>query len=64
MFDESISQSDLYHKLKLDSLIKKVIEGFNATIFAYGPTGSGKTYTMEGYEFDKNLKPVLKVRFT
>jgi Cdc6-like AAA superfamily ATPase len=23
-------------------------QGFNATIMAYGPTGSGKTYTMEG----------------
>ena len=37
-----------------------MIEGFNATIFAYGPTGSGKTYTMEGYEYDKNLKPIIK----
>jgi len=42
-------------------LIKKVLDGFNATIFAYGPTGSGKTFTMEGFDFDKNLKPVLKV---
>lgn len=27
---------------------KKVLEGFNATIFAYGNTGAGKTFTMEG----------------
>ena len=26
----------------------KFIEGFNGTIFAYGSTGSGKTYTMFG----------------
>lgn len=63
VFDESISQDMLFAQLKLDSLIKKVLDGFNATIFAYGPTGSGKTFTMEGFEFDKNLKPVLKVRF-
>jgi len=37
------------------------LDGFNATIFAYGPTGSGKTFTMEGFDYDKNLKPVLKV---
>jgi hypothetical protein len=26
----------------------KFIEGYNGTIFAYGSTGSGKTYTMFG----------------
>ena len=29
-------------------LVESVLEGFNATIFAYGQTSSGKTYTMEG----------------
>ena len=24
------------------------LQGFNATVFAYGATGSGKTYTMVG----------------
>ena len=61
VFDESTSQEDFYNNLKLDSLIKKVLEGFNATIFAYGPTGSGKSYTMEGYKYDKNMKPIIKV---
>jgi len=26
------------------------MNGYNGTIFAYGPTGSGKTYTMFGKE--------------
>mgnify|MGYP002133054896 CR=1 FL=1 len=26
------------------------MHGFNATVFAYGPTGAGKTYTMVGTE--------------
>jgi kinesin family protein 18/19 len=26
-------------------LIEGVIDGFNATVFAYGATGCGKTYT-------------------
>jgi kinesin family protein 18/19 len=30
------------------NLIKPVINGYNATVFAYGPTGTGKTYTMLG----------------
>lgn len=25
-----------------------MLEGFNCTVFAYGQTGTGKTYTMEG----------------
>lgn len=31
-------------------LIQSVVKGYNATVFAYGTTGSGKTYTMTGYE--------------
>ena len=31
-------------------LIKWVINGYNATVFAYGATGCGKTYTMLGNE--------------
>lgn len=29
-------------------IIDEVLQGFNCTIFAYGQTGTGKTYTMEG----------------
>jgi kinesin family protein 18/19 len=29
-------------------LVDPVLNGFNATVFAYGPTGTGKTYTMLG----------------
>lgn len=29
-------------------IVDAVLEGFNGTIFAYGQTGTGKTYTMEG----------------
>ena len=60
VFEETITQEGLYNDLKVSVLLEKVIEGFNATIFAYGPTGSGKTYTMEGYDYDKNLKPIIK----
>ena len=29
-------------------LIPSVIKGYNACVFAYGTTGSGKTYSMTG----------------
>ncbi|CAF0876622.1 unnamed protein product [Rotaria sordida] len=31
-------------------LLSSVLEGYNATVFAYGATGAGKTYTMLGTE--------------
>lgn len=34
-----------------------VLEGFNGTVFAYGQTSSGKTYTMQGPNIeDQELK--------
>lgn len=30
------------------SLVRSVLEGYNSTIFAYGQTAAGKTYTMQG----------------
>lgn len=29
-------------------LVQAVLNGFNGTIFAYGQTGTGKTFTMQG----------------
>jgi Cdc6-like AAA superfamily ATPase len=31
------------------SAVLSVLEGYNATMLAYGQTGTGKTYTMEGF---------------
>uniref|UniRef100_A0A914RC63 Kinesin-like protein n=1 Tax=Parascaris equorum TaxID=6256 RepID=A0A914RC63_PAREQ len=41
------SQSAIYLDI-VNPLVKEVIQGYNCTIFAYGQTGTGKTYTMEG----------------
>ena len=45
--------------------MEEVLEGFNCTIFAYGQTGTGKTYTMEGGDRDSedgtNLSDVAGV---
>lgn len=29
-------------------IVNDVLEGYNCTVFAFGQTGTGKTYTMEG----------------
>ena len=47
VFDEIIKQNIIY-KFISQNLIEQVLEGYNATIFAYGATGTGKTYTMLG----------------
>lgn len=40
-------QVDVYNQV-VRPVVKEVLEGYNCTIFAYGQTGTGKTYTMEG----------------
>ena len=35
--------------------MRGVLDGYNATIFAYGPTGAGKTFTMSGTEDDPGI---------
>lgn len=52
VFDWNSTQEDLYKKM-VHPLIESVLNGFNATIFAYGQTGTGKTYTMEGVRDDR-----------
>ncbi|MCL7036976.1 hypothetical protein MKW94_019381 [Papaver nudicaule] len=46
--------SDVY-ETSIASTIAGVIHGLNATVFAYGSTGSGKTYTMVGARNDPGL---------
>lgn len=35
------------------------MNGYNGTVLCYGQTGAGKTYTMFGPEFDKNIKGII-----
>ena len=46
------SQQEAWDMSKIDSVVSKVCKGFNATVFAYGQTGTGKTFTMEGFDYD------------
>ncbi|KAL0395865.1 UNVERIFIED_CONTAM: Kinesin-like protein KIN-8B [Sesamum calycinum] len=53
-FDPNCSNLDVYTR-SIRSTIVGVVQGLNATIFAYGSTGSGKTYTMVGTQDDPGL---------
>eukprot|EP00929_Paragymnodinium_shiwhaense_P026928 TRINITY_DN15916_c0_g1_i1.p1 TRINITY_DN15916_c0_g1~~TRINITY_DN15916_c0_g1_i1.p1 ORF type:complete len:936 (-),score=226.83 TRINITY_DN15916_c0_g1_i1:274-3081(-) len=46
------NQQDVWENTRLERLVDKVVEGFHATVFAYGQTGTGKTYTMEGFAYN------------
>ena len=41
--------------VSLQGLIAGVLLGLNTTVFAYGATGSGKTYTMVGTPTDPGI---------
>jgi len=47
VFNDTATQEDVYHGSAKD-LIDGVLSGFNATVFAYGATGCGKTHTITG----------------
>ncbi|CAL9134934.1 unnamed protein product [Musa textilis] len=47
VFGPTSKQKDLFGQ-SIAPIVNEVLEGYNCTIFAYGQTGTGKTYTMEG----------------
>ncbi|XP_035253353.1 kinesin-like protein KIF19 isoform X1 [Anguilla anguilla] len=53
-FDFTATQEDVY-LATTKNLIEGVISGYNATVFAYGPTGAGKTYTMLGLDSEPGI---------
>ncbi|KAH9814641.1 P-loop containing nucleoside triphosphate hydrolase protein [Melampsora americana] len=47
VFDDRATQEDVYEG-SAKELVQGVLDGFNATVFAYGATGCGKTHTITG----------------
>ncbi|KAL1901026.1 tubulin-dependent ATPase kip3 [Sporothrix stenoceras] len=47
IFDDNASQMDVYEGTT-KGLLDSVMDGYNATVFAYGATGCGKTHTITG----------------
>lgn len=55
-FDEDSTQEKIYHN-SVCPLIPLMLQGQNASVFAYGPTGAGKTHTMVGSPDEPGLIP-------
>ncbi|DAZ97813.1 TPA: hypothetical protein N0F65_002483 [Lagenidium giganteum] len=54
-FDSVFGEGDGQHTVfesVARPVVQDIMDGYNATIFAYGQTSSGKTYTMEGRSID------------
>ncbi|XP_054742880.1 kinesin-like protein Klp68D [Anastrepha obliqua] len=61
-YDASASQINLYNEVVFP-LVSSVLEGFNGCIFAYGQTGTGKTFTMEGVRGNNELQGIIPRTF-
>ena len=59
VFKETTPQIEIYENIGKE-IVKDVMDGYNGTIFAYGQSGSGKTYTMYGSNiYDDDFKGVI-----
>ncbi|XP_078069141.1 kinesin-like protein KIF3B isoform X2 [Mustelus asterias] len=62
VYDSSSKQSDLYDET-VRPLVDSVLQGFNGTVFAYGQTGTGKTYTMQGIWAEPEKRGIIPNSF-
>ena len=58
IFTKSSPTSEVYEKT-CAQLIPSVIKGYNACVFAYGTTGSGKTFSMTGTPQDPGIMVLI-----
>ncbi|KAF9195125.1 hypothetical protein BGZ51_004552 [Haplosporangium sp. Z 767] len=58
-FDSAMTGSDneQIYNASVKRLVQSAMEGYNGTVFAYGQTSSGKTYTMSGSESQPGITP-------
>ncbi|XP_017773980.1 PREDICTED: kinesin-like protein Klp61F [Nicrophorus vespilloides] len=45
IFSKNINQFEIYNAM-VKPLVLRLVDGYNSTVFAYGQTGTGKTYTI------------------
>ncbi|CRK95795.1 CLUMA_CG009252, isoform A [Clunio marinus] len=56
------TQQNIYDEV-IRPLVSSVLEGFNGCVFAYGQTGTGKTFTMEGTRESPEQKGIIPRTF-
>ena len=57
VYDPSTTTQQLYDGAA-SSIVASAVNGFNGTVFAYGQTSSGKTFTMRGSEANPGIIPM------
>eukprot|EP00118_Oscarella_pearsei_P023233 m.274919 g.274919 ORF g.274919 m.274919 type:complete len:714 (+) comp40592_c0_seq1:491-2632(+) len=62
VFGPDSKQTDVYNATARP-IVDFVLEGYNGTIFAYGQTGTGKTFTMEGNRSVPELAGIIPNSF-
>ncbi|XP_041360213.1 kinesin-like protein KIF3A isoform X2 [Gigantopelta aegis] len=62
VFGPNCKQLDVYNEVARP-VVDCVLEGFNGTIFAYGQTGTGKTFTMEGVRAFPEMRGIIPNSF-
>lgn len=62
VFHTQATQESVYNAVARP-IVQNVLEGYNGTIFAYGQTGTGKTFTMEGLNEVPELKGIIPNSF-
>ena len=55
VYEQNASQKIVY-ETTARAVVDSALQGYNATIFAYGQTGTGKTFTMEGFNKEGSVE--------
>ncbi|KAI9342597.1 P-loop containing nucleoside triphosphate hydrolase protein, partial [Obelidium mucronatum] len=62
VFDWTSKQMDVYNRTARP-IVESVLNGYNGTVFAYGQTGTGKTFSMEGIRDVPDLRGIIPNAF-
>ncbi|KAJ3027917.1 UNVERIFIED_CONTAM: Kinesin-like protein kif3b [Siphonaria sp. JEL0065] len=61
-FDENCTQIEVYNSTAR-IIVDAVLNGFNGTVFCYGQTGTGKTFSMQGISNVPHLRGIIPNAF-
>ncbi|KAH7543186.1 hypothetical protein FEM48_Zijuj02G0156800 [Ziziphus jujuba var. spinosa] len=55
VFHQEVSQEDVF--VEVEPILRSALDGHNVCVFAYGQTGTGKTFTMDGTNEQPGIAP-------
>lgn len=56
VFGHQVTQEEVYNRTA-HAIVESALHGYNGTVFAYGQTGTGKTFSMEGTATNPGIVP-------